>query len=69
MSLITLSRELYGAGGFKPTRHAAPYTAITEYARGRIYLIAIPLGNAWGYRVDYPYYSWAETVVLPPVSR
>jgi hypothetical protein len=69
LSVVTLSRELYGAGGFKPTRHAAPYTAITEHARGRIYLIAIPLEGAWGYRVDYPYYSWAETIVRPPVKR
>jgi hypothetical protein len=69
LSVVTLSRTLYGAGGFSPTRHAAPYTAITEHARGRIYLIAVPLDKAWGYRVDYPYYSWAETVVRPPVSR
>jgi hypothetical protein len=69
LSVVTLSRTLYGAHGFSPTRHAAPYTAITEHARGRIYLIALPLERAWGYRVDYPYYSWAETVVRPPVSR
>jgi hypothetical protein len=69
LSVVTLSLELYGAQGFKPTRHAAPYTAITEHARGRIYLIAIPLERAWGYRVDYPYYSWAETTVRPAVSR
>jgi hypothetical protein len=69
LSVVVLSRDLYGAGGFTPTRHAAPYTAITEHARGRIYLIAIPLEQGWGYRVDYPYYSWAETVVRPPVNR
>jgi hypothetical protein len=69
LSVVTLSRTLYGARGFTPTRHAAPYTAITEHARGRIYLIAIPLEHGWGYRVDYPYYSWAETVVRPPISR
>jgi hypothetical protein len=69
LSVVTLSRELYGAGGFAPTRHAAPYTAITAHARGRIYLVAIPLGQAWGYRVDYPYHSWAETIVRPPVTR
>ncbi|HEV7904613.1 MAG TPA: DUF6687 family protein [Pyrinomonadaceae bacterium] len=69
LSVVTLSRELYGARGFTPTRNAAPYTAITANARGRIYLIAIPLERGWGYRVDYPYYSWAETVVRPPVSR
>jgi hypothetical protein len=69
LSVVTLSRELYGARGFTPTRNAAPYTAITANARGRIYLIAVPLGRAWGYRVDYPYYSWAETVVRPPITR
>lgn len=69
LSVVALSRELYGARGFTPTRNAAPYTAITANARGRIYLIAIPLERGWGYRVDYPYYSWAETVVRPPISR
>jgi hypothetical protein len=69
LSVVTLSRDLYGARGFSPTRHAAPYTAITEHARGRLYLIAVPLDKAWGYRVDYPYYSWAETVARPPVTR
>jgi hypothetical protein len=69
MSVVTLAPDLYGASGFKPTRHAAPYTAITEHARGEIYLIALPLSNGWGYRVDYPYYSWAETIVRPRVAR
>ena len=69
LSVITLSRDLYGARGFTPTRHAAPYTAITEHARGRLYLIAIPLERGWGYRVDYPYYSWADTVTRPPITR
>ena len=69
LSVVTLSRDLYGARGFTPTRHAAPYTAITEHARGRVYLIAIPLAEGWGYRVDYPYHSWAETVVRPRIVR
>lgn len=69
LSFVTLSRDLYGAQGFSPTRHAAPYTAITEHARGRVYLIAIPLAGGWGYRVDYPYHSWAETVVRPRITR
>jgi hypothetical protein len=25
--------------------------------------------NGWSYRVDYPYYSWAETVVRPHITR
>jgi hypothetical protein len=69
LSFITLGRDLYGARGFTPTRHAAPFTAITEHARGRVYLIAIPLADGWGYRVDYPYYSWADTVVRPRITR
>ena len=69
LSIITLSRDLYGAQGFTPTRHAAPYTAITQHARGRLYLIAIPLEAGTGYQVDYPYHSWAETVVRPAIPR
>jgi len=69
LSVVILSRDLYGAQGFSPTRHAAPYTAITEHARGRVYLIAIPLAEGWAYRVDYPYHSWAETVVRPRITR
>jgi hypothetical protein len=69
LSVVTLSRALYGAKGFAPTHHSAPYTAITEHARGHIYLIAIPLERGWGYRVDYPYYSWAETIVRPRIGR
>ncbi|HEX8633385.1 MAG TPA: DUF6687 family protein [Pyrinomonadaceae bacterium] len=69
LSVVTLGRELYGARGFSPTRHAVPHTAITEHARGRVYLIAVPLADGWGYRVDYPYYSWAETVVRPRITR
>lgn len=69
LSVITLAPDLYGLSGFKPTRHAAPYTAITHNARGHIYLIAIPMKDGWSYRIDYPYYSWAETVVRPRIAR
>ncbi|MBA3241994.1 MAG: hypothetical protein H0T60_12275 [Acidobacteria bacterium] len=69
LSLVTLAPDLYGASGFKPTRHAAPYTAISHHARGEVYLIAIPGAEGWSYRVDYPYYSWAETIVRPRVER
>ncbi|MCA1592112.1 MAG: hypothetical protein LC754_05570 [Acidobacteria bacterium] len=69
LSIVTLAPELYGAAGFKPTRHAAPYTAISRHARGEVYLIATPFAGGWAYRVDYPYYSWAVTVVRPPVVR
>jgi hypothetical protein len=69
LSLVTLAPDLYGSSGFKPTRHAAPYTAVSHHARGRVYLIAIPAAGGWSYRVDYPYYSWAETEVRPRVER
>jgi hypothetical protein len=71
LSIITLSPELYGSSGFDPARHTVPLTAISRYARGQLFLIAIPAQNSggWFYRVDYPYYSWAETVTRPPVTR
>jgi hypothetical protein len=69
LSVIKLAPELFGPSGFKPTRHAAPFTAITKHARGQVYLIATPLTGGWSYRVDYPYYSWAETVVRPRIRR
>ena len=69
LSLITLAPEIFSASGFDPTRHAAPYTAISYNARGKLFVIAVPASSGWIYRIDYPYYSWAETVVRPPVRR
>jgi hypothetical protein len=69
LSLITLAPEFFSSSGFNPTRHAAPYTAISRYARGRLFVIATPLQDGWAYRIDYPYYSWAETVVRPRIER
>lgn len=69
ISLVTLAPEIFSGSGFNPTRHAAPYTAISRYARGMLYVIAIPAGGGWFYRIDYPYYSWAETIVRPTVHR
>ncbi|HYH84334.1 MAG TPA: DUF6687 family protein [Pyrinomonadaceae bacterium] len=69
MSVVMLAPDLYGASGFKPTRHAAPYTAIAHNARGEIFLIATPAVGGWSYRIDYPYYSWAMTFVRPRVAR
>jgi hypothetical protein len=34
-----------------------------------LFLIATPYETGWSYRFDYPYYSWAETVVRPRVER
>lgn len=69
LSLVTLAREMFGANGFDPARDAAPFTAISKYANGTLFLIATQLNGGWAYRLDYPYYSWAETVVRPQVRR
>ena len=69
VSLITLAPEIFSPSGFKPTRHAAPFTAISHHARGELFLIATPLDTGWAYRIDYPYYSWAKTVVRPSIVR
>jgi hypothetical protein len=69
LSLVILAPEIFSPVGFKPTRHGAPFTAISHHARGEIFLIATPLGGGWAYRIDYPYYSWAETVVRPRIER
>jgi len=69
ISLVTLSPEVFSTSGFNPTRHSAPYTAISRYARGELFVIGTPLHNGWSYRIDYPYYSWAETVVRPQIKR
>jgi len=69
LSVVTLAPDLYGASGFKPTRHAAPYTAISKHARGEVYLITIPMDGGYAYRVDYPYYSWAVTFTRPRIPR
>ncbi len=34
-----------------------------------MFLIATPLDGGWAYRIDYPYYSWAETIVRPKIER
>jgi len=69
ISVITLAPQLFDGVGFSPTRHSAPYTAISKFARGQLFLIAIPTTSGWFYRIDYPYYSWAETVVRPRIAR
>jgi hypothetical protein len=69
LSVITLAPEIFSSSGFNPTRHAAPYTAISKYARGQLFQIATPVGRGWTYRIDYPYYSWADTLVRPQITR
>ena len=69
LSLVNLAPDVFSESGFNPTRHAAPFTAISRYAHGKLFLITTPLQTGWAYRIDYPYYSWAETIVRPPVKR
>lgn len=69
ISLVTLAEGLHDALGFRPATHAAPLTAITKHAKGQLFLIADPQDGGWSYRIDYPYYSWAETVVRPRIIR
>ena len=69
ISVVTLDPNIFHGGGFSPTRHSAPFTAISKYAHGELFLIGIPADGGWFYRLDYPYYSWAETVVRPRIVR
>jgi len=69
LSLVTLAPEVFGPSGFDPAQHAAPFAAISHHARGELFLIATPLNQGWSYRLDYPYYSWAETMVRPRIAR
>ncbi|HSP63881.1 MAG TPA: DUF6687 family protein, partial [Pyrinomonadaceae bacterium] len=69
VSVVILAPDIFSSRGFKPTRHCAPFTAISHHARGEVFLIATPLDGGWAYRIDYPYYSWAETIVRPRIER
>lgn len=69
VSLVILDPEIFSGEGFNPTRHSAPFTAISKFVHGELFVIAIPVTGGWYYRIDYPYYSWAETVVRPAIAR
>jgi len=69
LSLVTLAPTIFGSVGFDPQQHSAPFTAISHHAHGELFLIATPLNGGCAYRIDYPYYSWAETVVRPKIVR
>jgi len=43
--------------------------AVSKHAHGEMFLIATPASGGWTYRLDYPYYAWAETVVRPEIPR
>jgi hypothetical protein len=68
LSVVTLAPDFYG-GRYDPARQPAPYTAVAHNARGEVFLVATPHADGWAYRVDYPYYSWAETRTRPRVAR
>jgi hypothetical protein len=68
-SLVIIAPEVFGPSGFDPKTHGVPVIAISKYARGQFFLIATPYETGWSYRFDYPYYSWAETVVRPRIER
>ena len=68
-TLVTIAPEVFEPSGFDPRKLGVPVTAVSKYARGQMFLIAIPYQNGWSYRFDYPYYSWAETVVRPHIER
>jgi hypothetical protein len=61
ISVVTLAPELFDG--------SVPFTAISKFARGEMFLIGIPQRGGWFYRLDYPYYSWAETVVRPRIRH
>lgn len=69
LSLVTLAPEVFSQAGFNPTRHAPPYTAISRFARGQLFLVTTPVKDGFIYRIDYPYYSWAETVKRPQIKH
>lgn len=58
ISLITLEPGLQN-----------PKMAIAKHARGELFLVTTPAPGGWLYRLDYPYYSWAETVTRPRIAR
>ncbi len=66
---ITLAADAFGNTGFDPHNHAIPYSVISRYASGQLYLIGTPMRGGWYYQIDYPYYSWADTVVRPRIPR
>ncbi len=69
LSVVTLAPDFYGAGGFDPARHGAPYTALAHNARGDLLLVATPYAEGWAYRIDRAYHSWAETYARRRVAR
>ncbi|HEX2271208.1 MAG TPA: DUF6687 family protein [Pyrinomonadaceae bacterium] len=80
---VALAFESFGRGTSRVVEHEvsrislitlepglqSPKMAIAKHARGELFLIATPTPGGWLYRLEYPYYSWAETVVRPRIER
>jgi len=62
LSVITLVPELFSSAGLiqLATLRLTPRSRATR--TDRFNLIATPVKRGWTYRIDYPYYSWAETL-------
>ncbi len=70
VSLVLLAPDAAGTERIDPTRHTPPFTAISHHTAGRLLLVATEgRDGGWSYRVDWPYWSWAETVVRPRIER
>jgi hypothetical protein len=69
LSVVTLAHNFYDESGFDPAQQPAPYTAVAHNARGELFLVATPRADGWSYRIDYPYYSWAQTYTRPRIAR
>ena len=69
ISLIVLDPHMYNDRLFHPASDVFPSSAISGVATGDLFVIAVPFERGWSYQVDYPYYSWAETVVRRAVPR
>lgn len=70
LTVVRLANGAFGPGGFNPSRHSVPLTAVSRYARGRLFVIALEAAaGGFFYRIDYPYYSWAETITRPRIER
>ncbi len=67
-SLVTLAPEVFSPAVLILRAMPRP-TPRSRVMQRQLFLIATPLKNGWAYRIDYPYYSWAETVVRPRVER
>jgi hypothetical protein len=70
VSLVRLAAGASAAERFDPTSHSAALHAVSHHAGGLLTVIASEASDRrWRYHVDWPYWSWADTVVRPRVDR